>query len=252
MRRVALILLIGVWIGVVPAAAQPPKTGQWEPFEVTMSGSADFANAYVDGLPDGGKPFVVVTFTGTSGYAKGLSYAVPGFWDGGQAWKARFAAPAAGEWSYAAFSTDPVLRGVKGSFHCAEWRAGEKAANPTRHGFVRVAKIGPRAGRYFEYHRRGPRTCCEQEATRRKIDARRTTAEQLRRSGTGSGRQVPGHEPLWDLRPRRQREARAREDDAHFSAAALRRASMKAAPSQAARARGPSTFVDKSDSARRS
>jgi len=82
MRRVALILSFGVWICVFPAAAQPPKTGQWEPFEVTMSGSADFAHAYVDGLPDGAKPFVVVTFTGTSGNAKVLSYAVPGFWDG--------------------------------------------------------------------------------------------------------------------------------------------------------------------------
>jgi len=151
MRRVALILFFGAWTGVFPAAAQTLKTGQWEPFEVTMSGSAEMANGYVDGLPEGGKPFVVVTFTGTSGYAKGLSYAVPGFWDGGKVWKARFAAPAAGEWSYAAISTDSVLRGVKGSFQCAAWSAAEKAENPTRHGFVRVAKSGPRAGRYFEY-----------------------------------------------------------------------------------------------------
>ena len=79
-----------------------------EPFEVTMSGSAELANAYVEGLPDGGKPFVVVTFQGTSGDAKGLSYAVPGFWDGGKVWKARFAAPAAGEWRYSAVSTDPA------------------------------------------------------------------------------------------------------------------------------------------------
>jgi hypothetical protein len=120
MRRVALVLSFGAWICVIPAAAQTVKTGQWEPFEVTMYGSAEFANAYVDGLPDVGKPFVVVTFTGTSGAAKGLSYAVPGFWDGGKIWKARFAAPAAGQWSYSASSTDPVLRGVQGSFQCAE------------------------------------------------------------------------------------------------------------------------------------
>ncbi len=151
MRQVARSLSFGVWIFVFPAVAQSPKTAQWEPFEVTMSGGAEFANAYVDGLPDGGKPFVVVTFAGTGGDAKGLSYAVPGFWDGGRTWKARFAAPAAGEWSYSTLSTDPVLRGVKGSFQCAQWSAGEKAANPTRHGFVRVARNGPRAGRYFEY-----------------------------------------------------------------------------------------------------
>jgi len=151
MKRVALSLSFGVWIWVFPAAGQNPKTGQWEPFEVTMGGSVELPNAYVDALPDGGKPFVVVTFAGTTGDAKGLTYAVPGFWDGGRTWKVRFAAPAAGEWSYSAFSTDPVLRGVKGGLQCAAWSAGEKAANPTRHGFVGVAKSGPRAGRYFEY-----------------------------------------------------------------------------------------------------
>ena len=151
MRRVALSLSFGVWICVFPAAAQTPGIGQWEPFEVTMSGSAEFANAYVDGLTDDGKPFVVVTFAGTSGDAKGLRYTVPGFWDGSRTWKARFAAPAAGEWSYSASSTDPALRGVRGIFQCTAWSAGEKAANATRHGFVRVSKSGPRAGRYFEY-----------------------------------------------------------------------------------------------------
>jgi len=151
MKRIAFSLSWGVWILVSPAAAQSPRTGPWEPFEVAMSGSAELASAYVDGLPEGGQPFVVVTFAGTGGDAKGLSYAVPGFWDGGRTWKVRFAAPAAGEWSYSASSTDPLLGRVQGSFPCAAWSAGEKAANPTRHGFVRVARSGPRAGRYFEY-----------------------------------------------------------------------------------------------------
>ena len=116
-----------------------------------MRASTELADAYLDGLPDGGKPFVVVTFIGTSGDAKGMSYAVPGFWDGGNLWKARFAAPAPGAWSYSASSPDPGLRAVGGSLQCAAWSDSEKAANPTRHGFVRVARNGPRAGRYFEY-----------------------------------------------------------------------------------------------------
>ena len=58
MKRVVLILSLGVRIWGFAAAAQTPKTGQWEPFEVSMNGSAEFANAYVDGLPDDGKPFV--------------------------------------------------------------------------------------------------------------------------------------------------------------------------------------------------
>jgi hypothetical protein len=116
-----------------------------------MTAQASFANAYVDALPDGGKPYVLVTFTGAGGEARGMRYAVAGFWDGGQTWRARFAPPAPGQWSYSASSADAGLNGGKGSFQCAAWTAEEKAANPTRHGFIRVAKNGPRAGRYFEY-----------------------------------------------------------------------------------------------------
>ena len=46
---------------------------------------------------------------------------------------------------------DPGLAGVKGEFECTAWSDAEKAANPTRHGFVRVASNVPRAGHYFEY-----------------------------------------------------------------------------------------------------
>ena len=143
MRRVALLSAFGFWICICPAAAQSAPTRQWEPFELTMAAGTKFANPYVEGLPDGGKPFVVVTFTGIGGDAKGLSYAVPGFWDGGETWKARFAPPAAGEWSYSAASADPALRTVRGSFECLGWSAAEEAANPARHGFVHVARGGP-------------------------------------------------------------------------------------------------------------
>jgi hypothetical protein len=151
MRPAVLGVLFGIWAIVFPGAAQPAKTRAWEPFEVTMAAGAELKNAYVEGLPDGGKPYVAVTFTGSGGAAKGLRYAVPGFWDGGKVWKARFAAPAAGEWSYAAQSGDSGLAAAKGSFESTAWSDSEKAENPARHGFVRVARSGPRAGRYFEY-----------------------------------------------------------------------------------------------------
>jgi hypothetical protein len=151
MRRVVLTLSLAIWIYVVPVSGQLTKSRLWEPFEVTMSASTQLANPYVDGLPDGGKPFVVVTFTGLSGDAKGARYSVPGFWDGDRVWKVRFAAPATGVWSYAASSTDSGLRGAEGKFECVTWNASDLAANPSRHGFVRVARNGPRAGRYFEY-----------------------------------------------------------------------------------------------------
>jgi hypothetical protein len=51
---------------------------QWEPFELTITGSAELPNAFVDGLPDGGKPFVEVTFTGTTRVSQRGMRAGPG------------------------------------------------------------------------------------------------------------------------------------------------------------------------------
>ena len=102
-----------------------------------MTAEADFANPYVETLPDNGKPVVRVTFTGVSGEARGLSYTVAGFWDGGRTWKARFAPPAPGEWSYSGISSRSGLRRREGQLpmHGLDG-APRKAANPTRHGFV--------------------------------------------------------------------------------------------------------------------
>ena len=124
MRRGRLVVSFGMWVCVFAASAQNVKIGQWEPFEVSLNAGSEFANAYVDGLPDGGKPFAAVTFTGTSGDAKGLSYTVPAFWDGGKMWKARFAAPAAGEWSYTAIVQGSRHTGGEGqlSVQCMERR----------------------------------------------------------------------------------------------------------------------------------
>ena len=144
-------VVLGFLLCAASAAQGQKSIGQWEPFEVTMTGRADLSNPYVETLPDSGKPYVQVAFTGTSGAAKGLQYTVTGFWDGGKTFKARFAPPAAGEWSYVASSADPGLQGVSGSFQCTAWTDSEKAANPTHRGFVEVSKHGPRAGRYFEY-----------------------------------------------------------------------------------------------------
>jgi hypothetical protein len=132
-----------------PAASAEGRP--WEPFEVEMKAKADLADPYVQGLPEGGRPYVTVTFTGKSGEAKGQRYAIPGFWDGGRTWRARFAPPAPGEWSYLSASEDEGLRGVAGTLHCQAWSKEELAANPARHGFVRVTSSGPRAGRYFQY-----------------------------------------------------------------------------------------------------
>jgi hypothetical protein len=148
--NVAMFVLTAV-LGIAQAAAPQGTAGQWEVFELAMTAASEAVNPYVSGLPDDGAPMVTVMFTGTSGEAKGLRCAIAGFWDGGTTWKARFAPPAPGEWSYSSASSDAGLNGIRGTLRCAGWTDGDKAANPARRGFVRVARGGPRAGRYFEY-----------------------------------------------------------------------------------------------------
>jgi len=144
-------VLLALLLSLVAARAAGQTVGQWEVFELSMTARSAYANAYVDGLPASGQPLVQVTFSGVGGEAQGLRYTIAGFWDGGQAWKVRFAPPAAGEWSYVSASADAGLNGIKGTLQATAWTAADLKANPARHGFVHVAHRGPRPGRYFEY-----------------------------------------------------------------------------------------------------
>src|ERR1035437_3646077 len=81
MKRTLFIAAIALALSLVAAAQGEKAVGQWEPFEVAMTANAAFANAYVEAMPDDGKPYVQVTFTGTGGDARGLSYTVAGFWE---------------------------------------------------------------------------------------------------------------------------------------------------------------------------
>lgn len=123
----------------------------WEIFEVEMTAKRPLSNPYVDGLPEGRPALARVVFSGVSGEARGQRYVISAFWDGGQKWKARFAPPSAGGWSFQSESADPGLSNSRGALRALPWSEAEKEANPTRRGLLYVAKGGPRAGRYFEY-----------------------------------------------------------------------------------------------------
>jgi hypothetical protein len=143
-------VVLSLGLAWLPCCAQS-VVRPWEVVEVKMTSRGAYANPYVEGRPDSGRPLAQVTFTGVSGPAQGLRYTIAGFWDGGADWKARFAPPAAGEWSFASASADPGLAAAKGTLRVQGWSESEKKENPTRRGFVRVARGGPRPGRHFEY-----------------------------------------------------------------------------------------------------
>ncbi len=144
----AMLLLPNVSL---TTAQESAAVKMWHVFEVEMTGTQTEANPYVVWLQEGKPAHVTVRFTGVSGQAAGKEMTVAGFWDGGTTWKARFAPPAPGEWTYQSRSDDPGLNDVTGKLTCSAWTEDQKKDVPTRHGFVRVHTEGERAGRYFEY-----------------------------------------------------------------------------------------------------
>jgi hypothetical protein len=75
---------------------------------------------------------------------------VPGFWDGENCWKIRFAPTIRGTWNWRTFCsvpTDVGLHAQAGTVYAVAWSSSEIAANPNRRGFVQVHS----SGRYFEY-----------------------------------------------------------------------------------------------------
>ena len=74
----------------------------------------------------------------------GFDKRVYGFWDGGQVYKVRTLANAAGEWVWISGSNqdDSGLNNVQGKFTAIEWSEDEKEKNPVRRGFVRSTTNG--------------------------------------------------------------------------------------------------------------
>ncbi len=135
-------------------AQDSPEVKQWQVFEVKLTAVLNKANPYVAYLQEKSPARVKVRFTGVSGEAAGREMTVAGFWDGGTAWKARFAPPAPGGWVFESHSEDPGLNGVTGKLTCTPWTQDEKRVNPTRRGFVRVHTNGEARGPLFRICRR--------------------------------------------------------------------------------------------------
>lgn len=93
------------WIALLIAFAPLSLSGaeRWGVHEITLEG------------PASGNPYLDVQWTAT--FTQGdRAIAVPGFWDGGGTYRARFSPPAAGQWRYETRSATPELNGRTGQF----------------------------------------------------------------------------------------------------------------------------------------
>jgi len=144
-------LSLCVFLALVSCAMGQTQVKPWAVFELTLQAQNTLDNAYVSSLPDAGPTLVRIRFRGIAGEAQGQELTIAGFWAGDQTFKARFAPPLPGTWTYESVSSDPGLNGMRGTLECVPWQAADKVENPTRRGLVRVCQTGPRPGRYFEY-----------------------------------------------------------------------------------------------------
>jgi hypothetical protein len=99
----------------------------WQPFEITLTSQADYDNPYTD----------VDCFVRFK-HEDGTELLRPAFWDGGNAWRVRFASPLlSGTWRWESFSSprDPGLSGVSGEQQVVP---GNSSNRFHQHGFWRI------------------------------------------------------------------------------------------------------------------
>lgn len=111
----------------------------WQAIELTFTAQSRPANTFRDMV-------LWVEFNGP----RGERLTLPGFWDGENIWKVRFAPTSVGEWKWQSFASDLSDRGLHGQtgrILVSDWSPAEVEQNPHRRGFVRVAPNG----RYFTW-----------------------------------------------------------------------------------------------------
>ncbi|MEI7899636.1 MAG: DUF4038 domain-containing protein [bacterium] len=112
---------------LMQAAAYGAERAQWEVFETSFKTAKAYANAFVDAEVD------VVFKQGEK------QWKVPAFWAGGDTWKARFAPPAQGTYTYRVECTDKANAELNGKEQTLQV-AAYTGKNPLlQHGFLRVS-----------------------------------------------------------------------------------------------------------------
>ncbi|MCU6712722.1 DUF4038 domain-containing protein [Paenibacillus sp. J5C_2022] len=102
---VSLLFLLSSMVFKSLVLANSYETETWKVVEITLTSSNTYANPYLD-------VDVNATFSGPDNTVM----TVPGFWDGGNTWKIRFAPTIAGIWSYETLSSDPTNAGLHNQF----------------------------------------------------------------------------------------------------------------------------------------
>ncbi|GGD60374.1 apiosidase-like domain-containing protein [Paenibacillus nasutitermitis] len=136
-RRVMLWMasvLIFSSLVVTPLSVYVPKahaaaytTELWKAVDIILHSSKSYSNPYID-------VEINATFIGPGG----ISMTLPGFWDGGDTWKFRFAPTVTGNWSYATTASDPTDTGLHGQTGTVVSQPYTGSLEIYKHGFVKA------------------------------------------------------------------------------------------------------------------
>lgn len=119
MQHVVMASLAVVLAGFAPLSATAQDVGKYDIFEQAWTATGLPANPYTGVKMD-------VRFVHESGSP---TLILPAFWDGGSAFKVRFAPTKVGVWNYTTSSDNASLNNLSGALTCVE---------STRRGFVEV------------------------------------------------------------------------------------------------------------------
>lgn len=126
-----LALAMAVWMFSLPGNVQVAKaaafsTQTWRVVEIPLTSTKSYANPYLD-------VDVSAMFSGPGG----VTMTMPGFWDGGNSWKVRFAPPTAGNWTYATTSSDTTNGGLHNQTGSISVTAYTGTLDIYEHGFLK-------------------------------------------------------------------------------------------------------------------
>src|SRR5262245_58002420 len=126
------VLVCALLLGCqTPKSATGPLVSKWDRFEQSFKSSTTYTN-----------PVQQATLTVDFTSPLGETVKVPGFWDGGETWRVRFAPNQVGKWTYLTTCSDAANSGLHrqtGSFLCT---APSGHTRFLKHGPVRVSSNG--------------------------------------------------------------------------------------------------------------
>ena len=119
-----------VWLSLAGLAADF-TTDRWRVAEIPLTSAVTYADPFLN-------VDVTATFTGPGGEV----IVRPGFWDGGNTWRVRFAPTVTGQWSMVTTCTDPANSGLQGVGRTVQCNAYAGTLPIYQHGFLKVSPTG--------------------------------------------------------------------------------------------------------------